>query len=340
MRIRLRDHVSSFSWVFLLLLVATAANAASTEKENENRPFKTILSSQQETHQEDVFLLRASHLFHNEDTVGDVREKQQPPAVTRQHDNDRELIIDKDALEDLEEVGVDPTAPEAIFHPPGHEANLWEYPFFAHWSHAMCGATVIHDDILLTAGHCGRKATEPHWRKHVQLLSKFRKASNNKKKTGQEGVTRKIAHLEVHPEFYQPKQIYDFQLIKVSKSVLVDGNGDATGVQVVKLNTRADNPAPGDPIQAVGFGTVTPDGSTGNSQVLMDVTLQAFDNAHCKKQYGSVINGDVMVCIGSLDGSQDTCQGDSGGPMLDSTHTQIGVISWGEGKQHYYCTYY
>lgn len=287
-------HCTTFSWAFLLLVLAVEA-ATETDSERVLEPV-----AQRHTYQDDAFSLRASNLFHSDRRYR--RAMTAFMADTEERKEARELIVDKDALEDLEEVGVDPSAPEVVFHPPGHEANLWEYPFFAHWSHAMCGATVIHDDILLTAGHCGRKATEPHWRKHVQLLSKYRNAD-------QEGITRKIAHLEVHPEFYQPKQIYDFQLIKLNKSVLVDKNGDPTGVEVVKLNSDAHNPAPGDPIQAVGFGTVTPDGRTGNSQVLMDVTLQAFDNAHCKKQYGSVIQGNVMVCIGSLDGSQDTCQG-------------------------------
>jgi hypothetical protein len=60
-----------------------------------------------------------------------------------------ERIIDKDAIAALN--GADPSL--FVFHPPGHEANFWDYPYFAHWTHAECGATVVHDDILLTAGH-------------------------------------------------------------------------------------------------------------------------------------------------------------------------------------------
>jgi hypothetical protein len=62
-----------------------------------------------------------------------------------------ERIVDMDALAALN--GVDPASSQFVFHPPGHEANYWDYPFFAHWTHAECGATVVHDDILLTAGH-------------------------------------------------------------------------------------------------------------------------------------------------------------------------------------------
>ena len=125
------------------------------------------------------------------------------------------------------------------------------------------------------------------------------------------GFVRGIAHLEPHPDFYQPLQLHDFQLIKVSGSVLVDETNKETGATMVTINRDVNNPAPGDPIQAVGFGTVTPDGHTGNSQVLMDATLQAFGIDHCVHQYGeSKIRGDIMVCIGTLDGMQDTCQGE------------------------------
>ena len=34
----------------------------------------------------------------------------------------------------------------------GNNADLEEYPFFASWG-SSCGATLIHDDILLTAAH-------------------------------------------------------------------------------------------------------------------------------------------------------------------------------------------
>ncbi|CAB9521115.1 Plasminogen (Fragment) [Seminavis robusta] len=241
-----------------------------------------------------------------------------------------ERIIDKGAIAQLTEKGVDPSSDQFVYHPPGHEANHNAYPFFGHWSHAMCGVSIVHDDIVLTAAHCGRKAMEPHWRKSMRFLSKFRKEG---------GITRAVAHMEPHPDFFQPQQIYDFQLVKIQASALVatkhDDNkqvGAPTGAQIVKLNYDSNKPKPADEVQAVGFGTVTPDGSTGNSRVLMDVTLQAFSNEHCERQYGGQkIKGDVMICIGSLDGSKDTCQGDSGGPMLDIHNVQVGVVSWGEG---------
>ena len=34
----------------------------------------------------------------------------------------------------------------------GNDASKGEYPFFAHWD--GCGASVIHDDLVLSAAHC------------------------------------------------------------------------------------------------------------------------------------------------------------------------------------------
>ncbi|CAB9507333.1 Plasminogen (Fragment) [Seminavis robusta] len=231
-----------------------------------------------------------------------------------------ERIVDKKALK---EINGDALSKEFIYHPPGHEANVEDYPFFAHWSHAMCGASIVAEDILLTAGHCARKAVDPLKRKQVRMLSTHRE-------TG--GFTRHIAHLEIHPKYNQYVQEFDFQLIKVDKSLLVDDNGVATGAKLVRINRNSQNPEPGDPVQAVGFGTVTPDGTSGNSMVLMDATLQAFANDHCHKQYGpGRIVEEIMMCVGSEDGSVDTCQGDSGGPMLDKNNVQLSVVSWGQG---------
>ena len=117
----------------------------------------TIHSSNTSSHQEEELVSKQGHSVTRTNNItsnATVAQREEAYGLLRgsaasiQH---VERIVDMKALDALN--GIDPSAPQFVFHPPGHEANILDYPFFAHWSHAECGATVIHDDILLTAGH-------------------------------------------------------------------------------------------------------------------------------------------------------------------------------------------
>lgn len=57
----------------------------------------------------------------------------------------------------------------------GQDADVGEYSFFSSWS-TSCGATVIHDDILLTAAHVRLRPGQPtciHPMTHSLTLSHF-----------------------------------------------------------------------------------------------------------------------------------------------------------------------
>ena len=129
-------------------------------------------------------------------------------------------------------------------------------------------------------------------------------------------MKRAIAHVEYHPDLDNtnkgaPKM--DFLIVKLDSSVLVDNQDDMnpTGVKVVELNRRDDEPSPGDELQAVGFGAVIPDGESPNSNVLMDINLDALSPDTCTSQYGrKKFKPGIMLCVGKEDGSKDTCRGE------------------------------
>ena len=230
-----------------------------------------------------------------------------------------ERIVDRDAIKELEDLGVQPTDPDFELHPPGHEANLDEYPFFAYWSRVGCGASVVHNDILLTAAHCLTNAPDDH---HDTRL--FRLRNKYRGNWDDNGITRAIAHVEVHPLFdFSSKGApsYDFLIVKLDSSVMVEENDDdgtvtPTGVQTVKLNRLTDRPSPGEELHAAGFGSVLPDGQhSPNSHVLMDVLLDTLPPKTCTDQYNgrlwSKMKPDNMFCVGTEDGTRDTCHGKS-----------------------------
>ncbi|CAB9518558.1 Kallikrein 1-related peptidase [Seminavis robusta] len=262
--------------------------------------------------------------------------------ITRNIITLRDLVVDRDALNELKRQGRDPYEIDFILHPPGHEANHMEdYPFFAHWMQQGCGASVIHHDILLSAAHCVREARDPNRIRQMRLMSKYRGGLGGYgQNISENGITRFIAHYEIHPDFNSDKPgapSHDYLIIKLDRSVLVEqddqGKYYPTGVKAVKLNTDIDNPMDGQEVLAVGFGSVTPKKPSPDSAVLMDAVLETLPNELCVKHYGErKMHEDVMICVGTLNGTRDTCHGDSGGPIVDANSVQVGIVSWG-GKE-------
>ena len=62
---------------------------------------------------------------------------------------ERHLIINEKTEEEQVKL-TNKFNPLTLLSEHGHRANISAYPFFAHWSLAYCGASLIHNDILLT----------------------------------------------------------------------------------------------------------------------------------------------------------------------------------------------
>ena len=83
------------------------------------------------------------------------------------------------------------------------------YPFFALWE-VGCGASIIHDDILLTAAHC-------------DLQDIFaRRVSLGGLSPDQGVASRDVTRAIVHPMYSEFTQAHDFCLLKLNASALVD----------------------------------------------------------------------------------------------------------------------
>ncbi|HEX5741557.1 MAG TPA: serine protease [Pilimelia sp.] len=171
--------------------------------------------------------------------------------------------------------------------------------------YAICGATLISPDILLTAQHCVDDATRL------------------------EAFVGKVDWKSAEPAG-----------LKRESSQFRQGTGPLRGDwAVARLTTPLDLPAypllpasaahdAGPTFRALGYGK-TAQKAPKSEQYLREVDLPAVPDSRC----GAAPR--YEVCAGDWErGGVDTCQADSGGPLLKQVPggwLQVGVTSWGHG---------
>jgi secreted trypsin-like serine protease len=110
-------------------------------------------------------------------------------------------------------------------------------------------------------------------------------------------------------------------------------NSAVTGVTPVTLNSNSQVPANGDTLTVIGFGDLK-SGAGSYPTFLQEVDVPFVPQDKCNQQYAGGIDSSTMICAGLDQGGKDSCQGDSGGPLLkivNGVHTQVGIVSWGNG---------
>ena len=204
----------------------------------------------------------------------------------------------------------------------GDFAPSGKYPWFvASTGNYFCGASLISEDVLLTAAHCAAAFTKGTG---VYVGANFRDSSYG----GAEYFT--LDEVYPHPEYNENNLENDFMLLKLS------GSSTKTPVE---LNTNPTFPEPGNVLTTMGFGRTSEDGSVSYS--LKEVDIESIDNQVCVAQYEGVtgVDGttplefdtDIMMCAGVPEGGKSACNGDSGGPLVSEDGKQVGVVSFGVG---------
>jgi trypsin len=189
-----------------------------------------------------------------------------------------------------------------------------QYPYFATLASRMCGATLIHPDILLSAGHC-QKALAAETLVFVGVHE-----ADGIRVTAAE--TRTIVRQYPHPDLDFIRWRNDLSIFQLDRPV--------NSVQPVQLNADPDVPSPNSTLTVIGFGATL---TERLSDFLREVDVYPVDPGTCIRQYGSaIIKPAIMLCANNPSPGHDSCQGDSGGPLLDTaTGTQVGIVSFGIG---------
>jgi len=191
----------------------------------------------------------------------------------------------------------------------GNDAPAGQYPFFVQWH--GCGASLIHEDILLSAAHC-----DPIEYNDVIIGSHLR---YNDSIPG--AHSRKIVARRRHPQFNDTSLENDYMVMKLDSPV---------PIAPVQLNQYSSSPAAQEMLTVIGFGLKEEAGTDG-SDTLLEVNVKSFSFQECEEKYGREVIQENMFCAGTLEGGKDSCQGDSGGPIIDEFGVQVGVVSWGYG---------
>ena len=185
-----------------------------------------------------------------------------------------------------------------------------------------CGATVINDRYLLTAGHC--------------IHSFKNQLDKTKVAIGEASISDMVAKNQlldidsyvVHPNYKHGADGHyhnDIALVKL-KSPIED-----FGHRLFPVCLGGPTTNPGDTVIAIGYG-YNDDPFFGGKLMdkLQELELKILTTRNCRFYWPFSFKADIQLCAGGR--GQNSCTYDSGGPLIansDGRDHQIGIVSHG-----------
>ncbi|XP_068082748.1 brachyurin-like [Anabrus simplex] len=211
----------------------------------------------------------------------------------------------------------------------GEDASITEFPTMAFMfivtktdgprqSGYKCGATIISERWVLTAGHCVEGTI----------------SSNVTLRVGSEnfnlGSIHHASRIIIHEEFIHVEEYgilvnieNDIALVEVKEPFLLN---DFT-IKAATLASQDEDIPPGIPVTAVGWGGVS---EYADTDILQKANMVIINKMECKRYYGPRTSIDRRnVCAQDPEVGRRTCGGDSGGPLFVGD-VVVGVTSFGE----------
>jgi secreted trypsin-like serine protease len=197
----------------------------------------------------------------------------------------------------------------------GVDADYGEYPFYA-WPNNglfLCGGTLIHEDIVLTAAHCNCTAFDPNFGIVVKI------GGIDRSGIGAIDSIRAFACYP-HPQFNNITLNNDIMLIVLETS---------SKAPTVTLNTDKTIPKTDELVTVIGYGLSISGDPKSFQDFLKAVTVKVEPDETCDVVYQNFVPEEEICTFG--DGIYAACNGDSGGPLLTANNVQIGIVSYSRG---------
>jgi len=183
----------------------------------------------------------------------------------------------------------------------------------------ICGATIIHPEWVITAGHCVFGYDEGQG-----FFYQIRAGMVRRQSQAPWTQFRNLEEVFIHPKYDNTYLKHDVALAKLNTPLHINRH-----VQAICLPADAlMYPGAGSTCMATGWGDISEDGPS--SEELREVEVPILEK--CGRSYNNIT---YQICGGYAEGGKDSCQGDSGGPLYckDSSNNWYlgGVISHGRG---------
>jgi len=218
----------------------------------------------------------------------------------------------------------------------GVGARPYEFPWQVKLTIAdseMCGAVIISDEWILTAGHC----TYPDLGldEYDAVIGEHELGARNTARRTLHPV--KVIRHEQYTQTDEGTAVNDLSLLKVSPKIQFN--------KMIRPVCAPDPTVSYEYSKCIvsGWG-LTYDADHNVAQILQYTALNVTDNRYCNKRYKTFFQQDSsitdkLICSTSNrdDKLRDSCNGDSGGPLVvkdtqSGLFHLIGVVSWGMSK--------
>jgi len=216
----------------------------------------------------------------------------------------------------------------------GQQAARGQFPYQAqiqYLSSHQCGAAIINEHWLVTAGHCV-----------TGLAISYTVVANQYDILSAEGMERRQTAQRIvrHTNYSGDPIAYDIALVRVANPLYTPGENVVTPIALPRQNQES---IVGQDATVSGWGVTAEGGIIPRYLRFVEVPIVA--DSECRSSYGDQLLENQMICAGFRDGGKDACNGDSGGPLVcedaNGEAYLCGIVSWGLGcaRPYYYGVY-